>query len=386
MKLNELQELSVTDLSSPIEMLDPEFLVARVIGFMQERGLSEAFVAENERTAIVTLRDILKVQNITSTRLSTIMSYVPRLNQNNNLADAASLMFEHRIRSLPIYENGRAVGKIESLPIIKKLVESRPEFKVNRIMTPYPITVDEDDDIGKARRVMIRRKIDQLPVTREGKLVACVTSDSIVFNTLPPTDHDKRGDPHMGRYEIPVRNFEHTDFVQSDVKDTVNNVFQNMTRSNRTYSVITVFDNEIQGIVTHRDFMKIFTSVRPPSEGIPMYIVGLPDDPFEAETARDKFTRIANLVRKGYPDTVEARAIIKAGETKSARKRYRVQIFIMTPRQRYSYTVNGFELPDVFDEIEKWAKKLVTRYDRKPRRVRPDPGALSSGRQDLWTH
>ena len=133
------------------------------------------------------------------------MSYIPRLNAGNIVSDAANLMFEHRIRSLPIYGNGKPIGKIESLPIIEKLVEARSEVRVNRIMTPDPITVEEEDDIGKARRVMIRRKIDQLPVTRGGKLVACVGSDSIVYYTAPSTDHDKKGDTHLGRYEIPVK-------------------------------------------------------------------------------------------------------------------------------------------------------------------------------------
>ncbi len=387
MNLSELQGQSVIEFSSPIELLDSDTPIRKVIGFMRDRGLSEAFVGEKERTAIVTLRDILKVQNFTSTKLSTIMSYIPRLNASNNVADAASLMFEHRIRSLPIYQNGKPIGRIESLPMIEKLVEARPEIRVDRIMTPNPITVDEEDDIGKARRVMIRRKIDQLPVTRDGKLVACVSSDSIVYFTPPSTDHDKKGDTHLGRYEIPVKKFEHTDLVQNNARDTIRQVFVDMKKLRKTYSVITMFDHEIQGIVTHRDYMKVFAEARPTNDGVPMYMVGLPDEAFEAEAAREKFTRIVNLVRRGYPDTLEARAIIKAGETKAARKRYRVQIFIMTPRTRYNYSANGFELPDVFDEIEKWARKLVSSYDKKSRRVRADPGAISSVRRpDRWTN
>jgi CBS domain-containing protein len=385
LNLSELKRLSVTELSSPIELLDSDSPVSKATGLMRDRRLSECYVGEKERTAIVTLRNVLKVQNFASTKLSTIMSYIPRLNENYSVADAASMMFEHRIRSLPIYRNGKPIGKIDSHSIIERLVESRPEARVDRLMTPDPITIEERDDIGKARRVMIRRKIDQLPVTRDGKLVACVSSESIVFHLPPTTDRDSKGDVRLGRSEIPVKEFQHIDVVRSDVKDTIKKVFADMKKLQRTYSVVTTFDDEIQGIVTHRDFMKLLAEAKPTNDGVPMYMVGLPDEAFEAEAAREKFTRIVNLIRKGYPDTLEARAIIKAGETKSARKRYRVQVFLMTPRTRYNYSASGFELPDVFDEIEQWAKKLVTRYNRKPRRVRADPGSISSARQTLWT-
>jgi CBS domain-containing protein len=381
MKPSELQALPVIDLSTSIETLSPELSIAKVIGFMRERKLSEAFIEERERTAIVTLRDLLRVQNITTTRLSSVMSHIPRLNPNNNVGDAATLMFEHRIRSLPIYRNGKPVGKIESTSIIDRVIDTQRNVRANRLMTSDPITLEEHDDIGKARRIMIRRKIDQIPVTNNGNIHGVLSSANLVYNILPTPDRDPKGDIRSGRFKTPVENLADTDFVQNDVRDTLSQVFEQMKKAGKNYSVITSFD-EIQGIITHRDFMRILS--QKPTDGIPMYIVGLPEDPFEAEAAREKFARIVKLVRKGYPETLEARAIIKSGETKSARRRYQVQVFIMTPRRRYNYTAFGFELPNVFDEIENWAKKLFARYDMRRRRVRADPGALSYDKPDLW--
>jgi CBS domain-containing protein len=383
MKPSDLQALPVTELSTSIETLRPELPIAKVIGFIRERKLFEAFVEERERTGIVTLRDLLTVQNITTTRLSTITSYIPRLNPNNNVGDAATLMFEHRIRSLPIYRGGKPIGKIDSASIIENLIDTQKNIRADRLMTPDPIILEKEDDIGKARRIMIRRKIDQIPLTNDGNIKGVISSANIVYNLLPTLDRDPKGDMRSGRFEVRVVNLADTDFVQNDVRDTLDKVFDQMKKAGRTYSVITSFD-ELQGIITHRDFMRVLS--QKPSDGIPMYIVGLPEDPFEAEAAREKFSRIIKLVRKGYPDTLEARAIIKSGETKSARRRYQVQVFIMSPRRRYNYTAFGFELPDVFDEIEDWAKKLVSRYDKHARRTRADPGALSSDKPDLWVH
>ena len=382
MKLGDLRQLSVKELSKPIEVLEADVSIAKVVGFLRRRNLREAFIEERERTAIITLRSLLDVQNITNAKLSTVASHVPRLNPNNNVEDAATLMFEYRIRSLPIYENEKPSGLIETTSIIEELMDSQSSLKVNRLMTPDPITLDEGDDIGKARSIMARRKIDQIPVTKQGKLNGVVSSESIVFNTLPRSDRQLKGDIRKGRFELPIQKFASPDLIQNDVTDLLGSVFANMKKSNATYSVITNYD-EIQGIITHRDFMQILTNPKT-HDGIPMYIVGLPNDPFEAEATREKFTRVVSFIRRARPDIVEARAIIKAGETRAARKRYRVHIFIMSPRQRYSYAASGFELPDIFDEIDKWAKTLVPDKERKKRRTRADPGSLSGQKHDLW--
>ena len=92
MKLGDLRQLSVKELSKPIEVLEADVSIAKVVGFLRRRNLREAFIEERERTAIITLRSLLDVQNITNAKLSTVASHVPRLNPNNNVEDAATLM------------------------------------------------------------------------------------------------------------------------------------------------------------------------------------------------------------------------------------------------------------------------------------------------------
>jgi CBS domain-containing protein len=375
LNLNQLRNLPVAELLSPVKALDAETPMSKVIGYLKQNNLYEAFFDEKDRTGIATLRSILAVKNIVNTKLSTIMAFIPRLAPRNTVGEAAALMFEYRIRSLAIFEGGKIKGQITARAIIEKLMEAQPTTRADRFMTPDPICVDSSDEVAKARSIMIRRKVDQLPVTKEGKLDSVITSSSIVFNMIPQTERNSRADAKGGRFDVPVENFASPDIVQNDASDRAKEVFDNMTKNDETYSVITNFD-EIQGIITHRDFMKMIMNARDSSEP-QMYIVGLPEDPFEAEATREKFTRVIRLVRKALPDVLEARAIIKAGETKAARKRYQVQVFITTPRQRYNYQASGFELPDVFDEISSWSRKLAEHDERPRRRVRGDPGSLA---------
>lgn len=53
-------------------------------------------------------------------------------------------------------------------------------FKAVDIMTPQPITVDADEDVGVAVLLMIRNRISGLPVVKKSKLVGILTKADIV--------------------------------------------------------------------------------------------------------------------------------------------------------------------------------------------------------------
>src|SRR5579875_1377204 len=190
---SKLKALSVAELMTPVEILSPSDPASKVVGFLTQSNRYEAFISEPERTAIVTIRDLLNIRDIETTKLSNIMYYIPRLNPNNTVGDAATLMFEHRIRSLPIYQAGELKGQITSQSIVKSLLESEIGVKLSTIMTPDPICIDSTDYVSKARRIMIRRKIDQLPVLKDRKLHRVVTSGAIVANILPHVDRTVKG-------------------------------------------------------------------------------------------------------------------------------------------------------------------------------------------------
>ena len=130
---------------------------------MRESISLEAFVEENDRTAIVSIRDVLNVKNITTTKVLNVMRYVPRLTPKSSVAEAATLMFENRIRSLPVYENSRFKGVVTARDFVEQLLDSENPAKVNSLMTPNPVCISKSDEVSKARRIMLSKKIDQIP-------------------------------------------------------------------------------------------------------------------------------------------------------------------------------------------------------------------------------
>jgi CBS domain-containing protein len=142
-----------------------------------------------------------------------------------------------------------------------------------------------------------------------------------------------------------------------------------MLRGARTYILVTQWE-ELQGIATNRNFMSLIAKVEPVPQ-VPVFIVGLPDDPFEAEATKAKFRRTVNQLRRVFPDIIEARSVVKSRFSKPGKERgrYEVTVQIRTSKDMYSYSDEGWELPAIYDLITDRLKRLMTRKKgiRRPR-------------------
>ncbi len=366
MKPDELMRTPATELLTEASTLKSTDPVSKAIGLLNESGLMEAFADDGEGTTwIVTMRDLLNVDSLDA-KIASVMHKVPRLGPNNNVRDAAALMHEFRTRSMPIYRDRKLIGQVTSPSIVARLLESEMPGKISSIMSPGPVCLDVSDPVSKAREAMIKKKVDQLPVTRKGELSGIVTSAEIVFNLLPKTARTMKGGQRTGRYDETLGTFAETGVTTSEITASLRSVYQDMSKRGSNYSVV-VGPDGVEGIVTYRDFLTVLTR-KVTSSSIPLYMVGLPDDPFEAETARRKFQGAVDLLRRSVPDISEARAVIKMGETKAPKKRYEVKVFLAHPRERYSYSVRSYGLADAFDEVNHWVKEVVSRS--RPRKGR----------------
>lgn len=375
MKPEELRSLPVSQLLTPAKSFRAGDPISQAIGYMKDAKLSEVFIEEQTGITVATIRDLLRVQNV-KTKISTIATHVPKLNPNNVVSDAALIMFEHRVKSLPIFEKSNFTGQITSQSILGKLMETELNSRVSRIMTPNPVCIESDETVSKARSEMMKLRVDQLPVLKRGKLNGVIESSSIVFNLLPPPDRSVAGDWRNARLDVPVENFSTISSVTNEASDSVSDAFRTMDQASSSYSVVLNM-GEIQGIVTHRDFMRFLTRPTSPLE-TPMYIVGLPEEPFEAEATRAKFSQVVKYLGRSIPNITEARAIIKSGGTKAAKRKYQVRVFAIMPGKRLSYDAFGYGLPDIFDELSSWAKGLASKVGREKKRRRTSVRKIAS--------
>ena len=367
--LDVIRSVPVRDLLDPPIIISKDVALSKIISTLNETNSYDVFIELSGKIGALTIRDIIGIKDITTTRPSLVGKIIPELNRDSVISEAARIMSHYRMRTLPVVHNGKIEGQVSARRIVelisKHLAESKLRIVASNIMTSDPIVIDCHKAVSAARSIMKRRRIDHLPVVDNGRLVGIITSSDIMKVMLPSERIGKKSvgiDNAEDRFSIEVSGLANDDVITANVDESLQVVCDRMINAGSTYCIIKVWD-EIQGIITYRDIVALLGEKM--EEDIPMFIVGLPDEPFDAELAKSKFTNITRFLRKIYPDIEEARCHIKLRSVQGARKRYEIDVHILSTHGNISYTNIGWDLAKLFDEMTDALKKKVSHKQKK---------------------
>src|SRR5678815_321737 len=368
-QLNVIRSVPVRDLMDPPIMISKDAALSKIINTLNETNSYDVFIELSGKIGALTIRDIIGIKDIKTTRPSLVGKIIPELNRDSVIGEAARIMSHYRMRTLPVLHNGKIEGQVSARRIVelisKHLAESKLRIVASNIMTSDPIVIDCRKTVSAARSIMKRRRIDHLPVVDNGRLVGIITSSDIMKVMLPSERISKKSvgiDNAEDRFSIEVSGLANDDVITADVDESLQVVCDRMINAGSTYCIIKVWD-EIQGIITYRDIVALLGEKM--EEDIPMFIVGLPDEPFDAELAKSKFTNITRFLRKIHPDIEEARCHIKLRSVQGARKRYEIDVHILSTHGNISYTNIGWDLAKLFDEMTDALKKKASHKQKK---------------------
>jgi CBS domain-containing protein len=367
---NSFSTHSVSDFIEPLETFDPSDSVSSLVGRLKETRAYEGFMEESGKTSMVSIRDILAVENVATTKVSNIMHAVPSLNSDDSITYAARLMFQSGIRSLPVYTKDKLEGKVTSTSLAKNSADSNSsKVALSKIMTANPIVLDASDSMAKARSTMLKMRIDQIPILKGARLNGVITSVDIVFSFLSlPGDRDSKGDREESRFGNTASSLASGETTTNNIEDSPSKVIENMMQYSTNYSLI-LEAGVLKGIVTFRDFLKLL-AVEGESQTIPVTIIGLPDNPLEADIVEAKFKTAVRLLQTMAPTVCGARAVIKNKEVGSGAMLHQVQVFVDGTNWHESYEASGYDVSKIFGEIDSWIRRIASRYDEKPDRKR----------------
>lgn len=368
-----IRNIEVGHLQTPPVVISPLESASKLLGIFKDLNVYEAFIQNKDKVAMITARDILNVTNITSAKIGSLITYVPKLSPTSKIGEAANVMMQYRIRALPIVQNEKLIGAITANSIISLIKENANEFsnvKAKDLMTNNPITISKSDLASKARRIMTRRKLDHLPVlSGSKKLAGMLTSTHLILSMLPSESAQigARGLENSRRFNFPVENLMDPYPATCNLESNISTVIGTMLDKKLTYSVVMLWE-EIQGIVTIRNVVKLAAEPKRDSE-IPIYIIGLPNDPFEAEVAKNKFIRTVNLLGKSISSIQEARSVIKSSTSIKGkeRRRYEVNVSIKTPKKMFKFSEIGWDLPKIYELIGDRLKRILAQKTTKTR-------------------
>jgi len=115
---------------------------------------------------------------------------------NDSMQDAAKLIRGHKIKHLPVMENGKLVGIVTDRDLkrasasdvttleIHELLFLISEIKIGDIMTKDPITIPLDCTIDEAAQILLEHKLSGAPVVDDEGQVAGVITQTDIFRVL----------------------------------------------------------------------------------------------------------------------------------------------------------------------------------------------------------
>ncbi len=183
---------------------------------MRNRKISSVIVINDDQTlaGLITKTDLASIfltQAVSPLKVSKIMTRkVITAMPGDSLLFVESLLINNRISRIIVQRNGKPVGIITHRDFVPaklphwiaesaepnevqkyKMEQGLKELQVNQmshllqfkavdIMSPNPITVEANEDVGVAVLLMIRNGISGLPVVKDSKLVGIITKADIV--------------------------------------------------------------------------------------------------------------------------------------------------------------------------------------------------------------
>jgi len=132
-------------------------------------------------------RKRLKVRDVMTTDLA-------KVTPNTTLQQAAKKMKEYRVGNVLVVEDGKLVGIVTEMDIVRKAVAKNksPKTKVKEIMTNPVIFVSPDDEIMHISDKMLMNNITRLPVVDlEKKEVVGIVTMKDILRVLPSFLLDK---------------------------------------------------------------------------------------------------------------------------------------------------------------------------------------------------
>ena len=368
--LRPLQSRSVQEMIEPAAIVDPDSSASKIIGVMTEKKVYDVFIPLANKIICVNIRDLLSIRDITAARPSILGKVVPSLSLKSNIGYVARIMSLYRLRALPVVkENNDLMGQITAWRMIKSIHDLGADERVSTnvrasgIMTARPIVLREKDKVSTARSIMTRRRIDHIPLVNENKKLSGMLTSSHIIDAMLPSEKIGRkalGVEKLNRLDIQASGIADKNVIVSNPNDSLQSLAGAIIDANSTYSVV-CFGEEIQGIVTYRDIISLLAEKV--EADLPAFIIGLPDDPFDAELAKSKFADTIRFLKRMAPEIEEARCKMKLRDIEGERRRYEVDVSIITPYRRHVYTNVGWDLAKMFDQMSNALKK---RFAHRP--------------------
>ena len=254
-----------------------------VLEIFKTRGISGVPVVKDGRlVGIITRTDILRKPE--EEQLALLMTRNPiTIFPNEPIEKAAKILYERKIRRLPVVKDGRLVGIISVADIVRALAEMDIQETIDRYLEGGSMICWEMTPLNIAAMMMQMGGINAMPVVNdEGELVGIIGDDdilrvSMIEDRVEKSDMSAAHDEDAWAWEgvrdtlrlyygvseikipkIPVKDVMVKDVVTAYQYSEVSECAKKMSRGNFDQLPVVTSENMIIGVLKDRDLLKVF--------------------------------------------------------------------------------------------------------------------------------
>ncbi|MDF9744265.1 CBS domain-containing protein [Natrinema salsiterrestre] len=239
---------------------------------MFENGNPKGIIVTNdgEYEGVISEREILqshveddaKVAALTKPSRSTPS---PKVDRQEDVRETARVLVESNAKVAPVFENGELWGVITDDAILEAVLDNLDALTVADIYTDDPVTLTEDDGIGKAINLLREHGISRLPILNEnGYLSGVVTThdiaDFVIRENHTTTTGDRVGDTQR-LLDVPVYDIMTSPVETTTLDATAKEAVETMLEKDYAGLMVTPKDDDrvVNGVITKTDVLRALT-------------------------------------------------------------------------------------------------------------------------------
>lgn len=374
MTLKELAYTEIRDIiSKRTRVFSLEETVAKVLGSLNKVGASEAAVASKGVFGIITIRDLLDVDQPNQTKVDSLWRATGNINPQENILSLCEFLVKNRVRAIPVVEDGFFIGLASQMDVVLAMahVQELSEYPA-RLLIKSPVwSLNVDKGVTNVRHTMLEKRVSHVPIVDKSRLVGVVTAEDIVNTFISPTVKTTTGERvgrRTRRFPGKVSGIMDTNPCTVTYDASILDVITELKEKDKNACFMTDPKGLIIGVLAPRDIMVPLLDIKAPIE-LPVYIMGIEDeDFFERAVAEDKIRRVVSKSRRFRPDIIEVSVRIKRSKITGARTRYELTCRAHGQKSQINAESGGWDLLESFDI-------LTTRLGEAIRRSKPQiPG------------
>ena len=189
----------------------------------------------------------------------------PQVDREEDVRETARVLIESNAKVAPVFQNGELWGVITDDAILRAVLDNLDTLTVEDIYTADPVTIEEDDGIGRAINYLRENGISRLPVLNEnGYLSGVVTThdiaDFVIRKSNSTTTGDRVGDTQR-MLDVPVYDIMNSPVETINLDATAKEAVETMLDKDYAGLIVTPEDDDrvVIGVITKTDVLRALT-------------------------------------------------------------------------------------------------------------------------------